>query len=37
MPIWDYNDKFFLEINDVEIRGLPGEIEFKKDVPYIMD
>ena len=35
--IWDYNDKFNLEINDIKIRELPGEIEFKKDVPYIMD
>ena len=37
MPIWDYNDKFYLKTNDVKIRELPGEIEFKKDVPYIMD
>ena len=37
MPIWDYNDKFYLGINDIRIRELPGEIEFKKDVPYIMD
>ena len=37
MQIWDYNDKFYLEINGVKIRELPGEIEFKKDVPYIMD
>ena len=37
MPIWDYNYKLYLEINDVKIRELPGEIEFKKDVPYIMD
>ena len=28
MPLWDYND--------LKIRELPGEIEFKKDVPYIM-
>ena len=28
---------FYLEINDIKIRELPGEIEFKKDVPYIMD
>ena len=35
MPIWGYNDKFDLEINDIRTR--PGEIEFKKDVPYIMD
>ena len=37
IPIWDYNDKFYLEINDVKIRGLPNEHVFKKDVPYIMD
>ena len=37
MPIWYYNDKFYAEINDIKIRELPGEIEFKKDVPYIMD
>ena len=36
MPIWDYNDKFYFKINDVKIKELP-EIEFKKDVPYIMD
>ena len=36
-PIWYYNDEFYLEINDIRIRELPGEIEFKKDVPYIMD
>ena len=36
MPIWDYNDKFYLKINDVKIKELP-EIEFKKDVPYIFD
>ena len=37
MPIWGYNDKLYLEINDVKIRGLPGKIDFNKDVPYIMD
>ena len=37
MPIWDYNNKFYLKINDSKIRELPGEIEFTKDVPYIMD
>ena len=37
IPIWDCNDKFYLKINDIRIRELPGEIEFKKDVPYIMD
>ena len=37
MPTWDYNGKFYLEINDIKIKELPGEIEFKKDVTYIMD
>ena len=37
MQIWDYNDKFYLKTNDLKIKELPGEIEFKKDVPYIMD
>ena len=36
MQIWGYNDKFYLGINDIRIRELPGEIEFKKDVPYII-
>ena len=26
----------FFKTNDVKLRELPGEIEFKKDVPYIM-
>ena len=37
MQIWDYNDKFYLKINDLKIRELPGEPSFQKDVPYIMD
>ena len=37
MQIWDYNDKFYLDINGVKIREVLGEIGFKKDVPYIMD
>ena len=37
MPLWGYNDKFSLNINGIKIKELPGEIEFKKDVPYIMD
>ena len=37
MPLWGYNDKFYLKVNDLKIRELPGKIEFKKDVPYIMD
>ena len=26
-----------MEINGIKIRELLGEVEFKKDVPYIMD
>ena len=37
MPIWDYNDKIYLKINDVKIKELPGDTSFQKDVPYIMD
>ena len=37
IPIWGYNDIFYLKVNDIRIRELPGEIEFKKDAPYIMD
>ena len=37
MLIWVYNGKYYWEINDVKIRELPGEIEFKKDNPYIID
>ena len=37
MPIWDYNDKSYLKVSDLKIRELPCKIEFKKDVPYIMD
>ena len=28
MPIWDFNDKFYLKANDLKIRELPGKIEF---------
>ena len=37
MPIWDYNDKFYLKINDIKIKELPNKHTFQKDVPYIMD
>ena len=37
MPIWDYNDKIYLKINDIKIKELPGDTSFQKDVPYIMD
>ena len=36
MPIWDYNDKLYLKVNNLKIRELPGKFEFKKYVPYIM-
>ena len=37
MPIWDYNDKIYLKINDVKIKELSDYPNFQKDVPYIMD
>ena len=37
MLIWDYNEKFYLKINDVKVKELPDEPTFQKDVPYIMD
>ena len=37
MAIWDHNDKFYLKINDIKIKELPGEHTFQKDVPYILD
>ena len=37
MPIWDYNDKIYLKINDIKIKELPNEHTFQKDVPYIFD
>ena len=37
MPIWDYNEKFYLKINDVKIKELPDEPTFEKNNPYIMD
>ena len=36
MQIWDYNGKFYLKINGLKIRELPGERIFQKDVPYNM-
>ena len=30
MPIWDYNDKFYLKINDIKIKELPNEHTFQK-------
>ena len=37
MQIWGYNDKFYLGINDLKIRELPGDRVFQKDGAYIMD
>ena len=37
MPIWDYNNTFYLKINDIKIKELHNEHTFQKDVPYIMD
>ena len=37
MPIWEYNDQCYLKINAVKIKELADVIEFKKDVPYVMD
>ena len=37
MPLWDYNSKFYLKINDVKIKELPDDYTFQKDVPYIID
>ena len=37
MPVWDYNDKFYLKINDIRIKELSNEHTFQKAVPYIMD
>ena len=37
IQIWDYNDKFYLKTNGIKNKELPGEIEFGKDVPYIME
>ena len=37
IPLWDYNGKFYLKVNDTNIKELPNEHTFQKDVPYIMD
>ena len=37
MHVWDYNDKFYLKVNDLKITELLGKDEFGKDVPDIMD
>ena len=30
MPVWDYNDKFYLKINDIKIKSYLMNIPFKK-------
>ena len=37
IPLWDYNSKYYLKINDIKIKELPDDYTFQKDVPYIMD
>ena len=37
IPILEYNNKFYLEINVVKVEEAQVENCFKKDVPYIMD
>ena len=37
MPLWGYNGKFYVKVNDIKIKELPGENEFKKGNPYIVD
>ena len=34
MPIWDYKNMFYLKINDLKIRELPGKVEFKRCALY---
>ena len=35
MPIWDYNEKYYLKIKSEKVKE--AQVEFQKDVPYIMD
>ena len=37
IPIWEYNNKFYLKINAVKVKEAQDENGFKKDVLYIMD
>ena len=30
MPIWEYNDKIYLKINDIKIKELPGDTFFSE-------
>ena len=36
IPIWEYNNLFYLETNAVKVKEAQVEHSFKKDVPYIM-
>ena len=35
--IWEYNGKYYLEINAVKIKELPVQAVFKTSNPYIID
>ena len=35
MPIWEYYDKYYLKIKSEKVKE--AQVEFQKDVPYIMD
>ena len=35
MPIWEYNEKYYLKIKSEKVKET--QVEFQKDVPYIMD
>ena len=37
MPIWEYNNKFYLKTNAVKVKQAKVENGFNKDHPYIMD
>ena len=37
IPIWEYNNKFYLEINAVKVKEAQVENGFKNDVLYTMD
>ena len=36
MQVWDYSDEFYSKINDIQIKELPDERTFQKEVPYVM-
>ena len=37
IPIWEYTNKFYLEIKAVKVKEAQVENGLKKDVPYIMN